>query len=222
MARDIWTEIVVRIGWAATAAVTGAIMARRGHDGGMWAVIGLVLGPFAVPAAVVSARRAARRPPVVVAGGTPEGARRPPGALVVVDAEDPQGWAEQAAAASALGSSVELVAVVGRDTLDRAAREGELRRARQALAVVATAVPGPTPRQLILEGRAEAVVSRYRRLEGIGTVITPSTPLGDRVRRAVDERHRRRVRNHQRGAGTEPRDGAEPTILPGLAGKSGK
>lgn len=128
----IWSEVAIRVGWAATAAVIWAAMTRRGHDGGLWALIGLVLGPFAVPAAITSARRAARRPPIVVADGAPWDAGRGPAVLVVVDPDDPGSGPAQAAAADAAGGPIELVVVVGRDTLDRSAREGTLRRARAA------------------------------------------------------------------------------------------
>ena len=184
----IWSEVAIRLGWAAAAAVIWAVMSRRGHDGGLWAVIGLVLGPFAVPAAVISARRAARRPPVVVADVPGGSAGCAPAVLVVVDADDPGSWAAQAAAADAVGGPVELAVVVGRDTLDRSAREGSLRRARCALAAVAAAMARPAPGQVILEGRPAAAVALHSRLRGIATVVVTSNPSGDRLRGALGDR----------------------------------
>lgn len=181
----IWSEVVIRVGWAATAAVLWAVMTRRGHDGGTWVVIGLVLGPFAVPPAVVVARRAARRPPIVVTEGAPRDSAAVTVALVLVDPEAPCGWEAQAAAVGATGDLVELAVVVDRDTLDVAAREGALRKARHALTAVAKALPGPTPRQVILEGRADAAVIRHCNLSRIATVVVPPSRWGVRVRRAL-------------------------------------
>lgn len=73
------SELAIRVGWAVTATVIWAVMSRRGHDGGMWALVGLVLVPFAVPAAILSARRTARRPPIVVADGASADAGQRPG-----------------------------------------------------------------------------------------------------------------------------------------------
>lgn len=180
----IWSEVAIRVAWATIAAVIWAIMSRRGHDGGLWALVGLVLGPLAVPAALISARRAARRSPIVVAEGPPRGAAAVPAALVVVDPDDPGGWDAQAAAARTVGP-VELAVVINRDTLDVAAREGAIRRARRALRAVAAAMPAPSPRQTILEGRPDGAVVRHCERRGIRTVIVPPTPTGDRLRRAL-------------------------------------
>ena len=181
----LWSELAIRVGWAAAAAVIWAVMSRRGHDGGLWGLIGLVLGPLAVPLAVISARRATRRPPIVVGGGHGADAARSPSTLVVVDPDDPETWGAQAAAADNVAGPVELAVVVSRDTLDRDAREGTLRRARTALAAVAATMVGPTPRQVILEGRPDAAVARHARQLGITTVIAPSTRPCDRLRSAL-------------------------------------
>lgn len=184
----LWSELAIRVGWAAAAAVIWACMSRRGHDGGLWALIGLVLGPLAVPLAVISARRAARRAPMVIDDGCERGAARAAATLVVVDPDDPETWAAQAAAADAVTGPVELAIVVSRDTLDRDAREGTLRRARTALVAVAATMVGPTPRQVILEGRPDTAVARHARQHGITTVIAPSTRSGDRLRSALGSR----------------------------------
>ena len=81
----LWSEIAIRVGWAATAAVICVVMSRRGHDIANWAIFGLVLGPFAVPAAIISARRAASRGAIVVEEGDGGEAR----VLVVVDLHTP-------------------------------------------------------------------------------------------------------------------------------------
>lgn len=157
----LWSEVAIRAGWAAVAAVLWAVMTRRGHDGGLWALIGLVFGPFAVPAALVSARRAARRPPIVVTDGPPRGSATTPAALVLVDPDDAGGWEAQASAAGAAGGRVELAVVVGRDGLDLAAREGALRRARHALTAVAAAILADADRPIrVVVGPGQA--ERYR------------------------------------------------------------
>lgn len=177
----MWSEVAIRVGWAAIAAVIWFVMNRRGHDGGIWAIVGLVLGPFAVVPAVISGMRAARRPPIVVEEGSGVDAA----VLVVVDAERPETWAPQAERVIALFGVAELVAVVSRETLDHQAREASLRRARTALAAVAGALAGPSPRQMILEGRPAIVVAnRIRQLTG-ATVLTPPSRYGEELRSSL-------------------------------------
>ena len=174
----LWSEAIIRFGWAAIAAVIWFIMSRRGHDGAIWALVGVVLGPLAVPAAIISATRAARRPPIVV----DEGAGGDASVLVVVDPEHPESWIPEAELFNALTGDAELVAVVTRETLDHAAREASLRRARTALAAVAAAIPGPAPRQVILEGPPAVAVARHRRSLDTPVLVTPSNRFGDRLR----------------------------------------
>lgn len=174
----LWSEVIIRFAWAAIAAVMWFVMSRRGHDGAIWALAGVVLGPLAVPVAIISARRAARRPPIVV----DEGAGGVVSVLVVVDPEHPESWIPEGELVNALTCGAELVAVVTRETLDHAAREASLRRARAALAAVAAAIPGPAPRQVILEGRPAAAVAHYRRSLDIPVLVTPSNRFGDRLR----------------------------------------
>lgn len=181
----LWSEVVIRVGWAALAAMIWFVMSRRGHDGGIWALVGLVLGPLAVPAAIVSVRRASRRPLIVVADGAAPSEAGGIGVLAVVDPDDPETWAPEAELVSTLVTPVELAAVVSRDTLDHAAREASLRRARTALAAVAAAMKGPVPRQVILEGRPTHAVVNHSRSLGRPTVVTPPNRFGDQLRRSL-------------------------------------
>ena len=174
----LWSEIAIRVGWAATAAVICLVMSRRGHDIANWAIVGLVLGPFAVLAAIISARRADRRGAIVVEQGDDRDAR----VLVVLDPAHPESWRMQAEMVNELDATAELVVVVSRDTLDRPARDGTLRRARTALAAAAAAVAAPTPRQLILEGRPAAAVVSHARSLTASTIILPPNSLGDQLR----------------------------------------
>jgi hypothetical protein len=183
----IWSDVAIRLGWAGAAAALWVVMSRRGHDGVLWGLIGIVLGPIAVPAAFLSARRAARRPPIVVNEGAP-GSSEAVRALVLVDPDDPGSWDALATAAKAVGDRVELAVVVGRDSVDVAAREDALRSARRALTAVAAAMPAPLPRQVIIEGRPDAAVSRHGQCHGTATVIVPPTRWGDHVGRALGDR----------------------------------
>ena len=173
----LWSEVVIRFGWAAIAAAIWFVMSRRGHDGGLWALVGVVLGPLAVPAAVISARRASRRPPTVVDQGDGEDVK----VLAVIDPDQPATWAAVAQRVTTLSAPSELAVVVSRETLDVAAREATVRRARAALAAVAAAIPGPPPRQVILEGPPATAVAQRRRLLGDPMVVVPTSRLGDRL-----------------------------------------
>ena len=181
----IWSDVAIRLGWAAIAIAIWFVMSRRGHDGVIWAIVGVVLGPVAVPAAIVSARRSASRPPIVVEEG-PDAAAE---VLVVIDPDAPATWACEARAVNELGTTAELVVVVSRDTLDVAAREATVQRARCALSAVAVAVAGPPPRQVILEGRPAEAIMRHRQTLGGPMVITPSNRLGERLRESLPGVH---------------------------------
>lgn len=183
----LWSDLMIRFGWAAIAVAIWFAMSRRGHDGGLWVLVGLVLGPVAVPAAIISATRAARRPLIVVADGGAAAQADHIDVLAVVDPDDPQTWAPEAELLGTEGR-VELATVVSRDTLDHAAREASLRRARTALAAVAAAIPGAPPRQVILEGRPAPAVAQHRRYLGNPIVITPPNQFGDHLRGALAER----------------------------------
>lgn len=174
----VWSEVAIRFSWAALAAAIWIVMSRRGHDGAIWALVGVVLGPLAVPAAIVSARRASRRLPIVI----DEGTAGEIGVLAVVDPDRPDTWAAEAEQLNALRGPTELVVVVSRETLDVAARDATVHRARAALAAVASAVAGPAPRQVILEGRPTTAVAHRRDLLGGPIVVTPASRLGDRLR----------------------------------------
>jgi len=176
----LWSEVVIRFGWAALAATIWFVMSRRGHDGAIWALVGVVLGPLAVPVAILSARRAARRPPIVVH----EGSGGVASMVLVVDPEHPESWRPGAELVNALSGGAELVAVVSRETLDHAAREASLRRARSALAAVAAAISGSTPRQVILEGRPAAAVARHRRSLDNAVVLATTERVGDHLHAA--------------------------------------
>ena len=182
----LWSEVVIRVGWAAVAFGIWFVMSRRGHDGSLWALVGLVLGPIAVPAAILSARRAARRPMIVVADGASEADTNGVDVLAVVDPDDPSTWGVEAELLRTT-SRVELAAVVRRDTMDHAARRASLRRARIALATVAAAIGSALPRQVILEGRPAAAVAQRRRLLGNPPVVAPSNRFGDHLRRSLAE-----------------------------------
>lgn len=174
----LWSEVVIRFGWAGIAAVIWFVMSRRGHDGGLWALVGLVLGPLAVPAAIISARRASRRAPIVV----DQGAGGDIKILAVIDPDEPATWAAGAERVNTLSAPSELVVVVSRETLDTAAREATVRRASAALAAVASAISGPSPRQVILEGRPAAAVSDRRQLLDDPMVVIPTSRLGESLR----------------------------------------
>lgn len=177
----LWSEVGIRVGWTTIALAIWFVMSRRGHDGGTWAIVGLVLGPLAIPMAIVSARRASRRPLLVVEDGATVDA----GVLVAVDASQPETWASVAWLVNTLATPAELAAVVDRDTLDIAARNASLQRARRALAAVADAVNGPQPRQVILEGRPVPAVAKRRLALGIATVVAPANRFGDQLRSAL-------------------------------------
>lgn len=185
----VWVEVSVRLGWTGLAAATALAMRHRGHDGGLWLVVGLVLGPLVVPAAILSARRAAARPATVLVEGAP--ARGTSGFLVVVPDREPLATVGGLIRGADHGHVV-LVAIVGRDTLDHAAREAELRRARRSLltAVDACAASGLQVSALIAEGRPDTVVPAIAVERNLDVVVVPADDSGRAVARAVRRRCR--------------------------------
>ena len=182
-----WAELVMRLVWVATAAVVAGLMARRGHDRGWWAIVGLILGPAAFVAAFVAARRARRRGPLLVAPGRAGAGITD--VIFVIDPADPtEGLANVDIAWPPLRRVV-FVTVIGRDTFDLQARQGDLRRARAALGRAAAAAPfgGAEPQLVVLEGRPDDAVTSFALGHQLRLVLVPSTPglhrLGPRLAR---------------------------------------
>jgi hypothetical protein len=177
----LWFDLAMRFTWFVAAAGVGFVMGRLGHDTSTWVLFGLIAGPFAIPCAVVSARRAARRPPRVLFPGV--AGRGIEDVLVLVDGERPAGAPNDLGPADGLRRVV-LAVVIGRDTSDVAAREGEERRAAATLTAARAAVRDATGVEaggVVLEGRparairAYAERERFHRIAGLVPVSPPTT-----------------------------------------------
>ena len=179
----VWLELALRGVWFVSAAAVAVPMGRLGHDRQLWALIGLFLGPLAVPVSVMAVRRADRRPPRVLAKGRPGDGDRD--VLVYVDASR-----TTSGASAPVGRNVRrvvLAAIVGRDEIDRSARAAELRRAGEALrgALEDCARGGIEADAVVLEGRPARALLRYARSERLEVVCLPRTPAGDQIAREV-------------------------------------
>ena len=176
-----WADLATRVVWAAIAVLVAYAMSRRGHDGGWWVIVGLVLGPLAVVAAVVATRRARRRGPIVVAPGAPGGGGSD--VVFVIDPANPSAGLTDPGPGVGGFRRVMFVTVIGPDTFDVQARQGELRRARAALEAAAQAAYriGVDPRLVILEGRPDHAVVTLARDEHLALVLVPPTAAGQHL-----------------------------------------
>lgn len=175
----VWVDMATSLGWTGIAVAVAFAMRRRGHDWGAWFIAGIVLGPFVIVAAVVSARRAARRPSMLIAvGATGPGATD---VLVVVDEADPTAVVGRLAGLDV--RRLVLAVVIGRGTFDRDARAGALRRAREALALAAGVAAGAGLRaaQLIVEGRPEVALWVAAHEHDVDLVVVPATEAHRRL-----------------------------------------
>ncbi len=83
MSGDVVAILFGVVIWLATGVVLSVVMGRRGHYGAGWGVLGAMLGPFAVVAALATVRlEGEERPSVVVAGASHGG---PVDVLVGID-----------------------------------------------------------------------------------------------------------------------------------------
>ena len=176
-----WAELGMKIVWIAIAALLAPLMARRGHDGGLWALAGLVLGPAAIIAAMVARRRARRREPIIVAAGGEAAAGT--AVTVVVDPADDAAHPVVSDAMWAGARRVVFVTVIGCDTFDVGARRAEERHALQALRAAAASVyaRGLDPGLIILEGRPDDAIRSFVRRDRPDLLLVPPTPLGQRL-----------------------------------------
>lgn len=160
-------ELGLRASWVVVGVGVAVAMGRRGHDAQLWGLIGLVLGPLAVPAAIVATRRAARRPPIAVFDGRPGPGQRDIAVPVAAD-----GLSSSLVALGEQRDSIRrmvLVATIGPDRLDTAAHRDEVVQAKAILARSAKAVQeaGLRPEGVIVEGRLVVAVAAFATAEGL-------------------------------------------------------
>ena len=171
--RDVSTDtllIVLACIWVAIGVVIAVMMGRRGFSPWSWLVVGVVLGPLAVPIAVAATRD--RRPPLV--RRLSEGTAGTGGidVLVGIDGSD----ASQAAARTALSilgpvGRCTLAAVVDRDTASTLGGREERERIRAALETASALVAEPQPATVMLEGKASHELARYAAEEGYAVAV---------------------------------------------------
>lgn len=161
--------LVVGVVWVTIGITASVLMGRRGHDAFGWLVIGIVLGPVAIPLAVRSIRdeRTAVAREVQAAGpGT--------GTVDVLAGLDGSGTAGEALrrAVHLLGDRIgrlTLAGVVGHeDPATGWSREAD---AVSALRGTANEVPEHEPGIVVLHGRPADALARYAAEQGFEMVV---------------------------------------------------
>ncbi|MDG9702830.1 universal stress protein [Streptomyces sp. DH37] len=166
---DLWFVLIAVVVWVATGLLTVWWLARRGHGGPGWLLLGVVFGPVL---ALVAGERVRRRPTRVA---RTEAGPRGPGRLRVLVGVD--GSAESEAA---LGLAVVLFGpytetLVAAQVVDYDAAElderGRIAEAGSRLGAVAEEYGGRVTACEILAGPPAAALARFAGENGIDVVV---------------------------------------------------
>lgn len=152
--------LIVFATWSAIGVVTSVVMARRGHAGFSWGVLGLVLGPFALVLAIDAVLREQRTSLKEVHAGSTEGGDID--VLVGVD-DSPESVAALSAVRALLGprlGRLMLATVIDYDAAEsgfpRAVREAAAARLQERADALAPLDPGT----MLLAGRPDEALTR--------------------------------------------------------------
>jgi nucleotide-binding universal stress UspA family protein len=176
--------LVIGVVWLLIGAVTGLVMGRLGHDLFAWLLVGVMLGPLALPLAVAAARHPALARPRRLLASVPGAGRV--SVLVGIDGST-QAAAAMDAALDLLGPRIgrlTLVAVTDVDATVAHQREEvrlrrELRRqAARAQARLTAAGVQAAPEVLLLRGRPAQALLEQAAVGGYGLLAVGTRGAG--------------------------------------------
>lgn len=179
--------LILGVVWLVIGVATAVVMGRRGHDPFAWLLVGVMLGPLALPPAVAAARHPGLTRPRRLLSGAPAGGRV--GLLVGIDGSV-QAAAALDAALDVLGARLgrltlaavtDVDATVAHEQEEARLRQELQRQAVRAQARLAAAGIQATAELLLLRGRPahalleQAVAGGYGLL-AVGTRGAGLTP----------------------------------------------
>jgi nucleotide-binding universal stress UspA family protein len=164
----LWAIVVV---WLVAGAATAVVLARRGHDPAVWAVIGLVLGPVAPVLGIASVRAESRQRALVVHLG-----RRGLGStdvLVGIDGS-PEAEASLRLAVALHGRSLGRLALATVVPFDEPSDADAVALLRAASHLV----PKRAPTTVVLRGEPADALGHYAHTEGYDLLAVGSHGRG--------------------------------------------
>ena len=156
------------------ALLVGYVMRRRGFDGYVWTLLGLFLGPIAIPVAIAFALRSPRRAPALVRPGG-RAAAGPMDVLVGYDGSDAAADAV-ARVHDVFGDRIGRVAIARVTPLD--APPEEQRTAAHELAQIVDAHPELHAAAVVLAGEPAHALQDYASHGGYGLIVVGSRGSG--------------------------------------------
>jgi nucleotide-binding universal stress UspA family protein len=176
--------LIVGVGWLVIGVATGVVMGRRGHDPFAWLLVGVLLGPLALPPAVAAARHPDLTRPRRLLAGAPADGRV--GLLVGID-----GSAQAAAALDAaldvlgarlgrltLAAVTDVDATVAHDQEEARLRQELQRQADRAQARLTAAGVPATAELLLLRGRPAHALLEQAAAGGYGLLAVGTRGAG--------------------------------------------
>lgn len=162
--------VLVGVAWLLIGIVVAIVMGRRGFHAWTWLVVGVALGPLAVPLAM----SATRRTPPTLFRAVSEGMAGPGevDVLVGLDGSD-ESRAALTSAVDLFGTRIgrlTLAAVVDRDTAETPGLWEDEARAAACLEEMSGIVTTPPPGTVLLEGSAAQALMGYASSEGYEVV----------------------------------------------------
>ncbi|HSJ27188.1 MAG TPA: universal stress protein [Acidimicrobiia bacterium] len=163
------------VAWAVTGIVLSVVMRRRGHDLLSWLVLGVILGPRAVPLALERLREHPLRRVHV-----PEAESGHCDVLFATDGSE-ESFQALDDALGLLGphaTSLTVATVLDHDSREGAAGEDARRRAQALLDEVAARTGRDEVRTRILYGRADEALTQYAENAGIEVIVVGARGRG--------------------------------------------
>lgn len=176
--------LILGVGWLVIGVATAVVMGRRGHDPFTWLLVGVLLGPLAVPPAVAASRHPGLTVPRRLLAGAPASGRVD--VLVGID-----GSVQAAAALDAaldvlgarlgrltLGAVTDVDATVAHEQQEVRLRQELERQAVRAQARLAAEGVQVTPELLLLRGRPARALLEQAAAGGYGLLAVGTRGAG--------------------------------------------
>ena len=163
--------VALLVVWLTVGTVVAVVMTRRGHALFSWAFLGIVLGPLAIPLAIVAGSSPHQRMTTVLADTSGTG---PVNVLAGIDGSD-EAVAAVLGVVQLLGPRIERVRLVAAVSLDAADNtlmfDDERRAAQRWLDAAVAAVGGAAPcDRMVVTGRPAGVL-RAMATEGYDVIV---------------------------------------------------
>lgn len=176
---DVIVGLIILLVWVSFAVLLALVMGRRGHAPGPWGILGMMLGPFAVPVALSGTRRHHR--PVVKTLAAGEPVRQGIAVLVGIDGSEEAVLALRRAV-TLLGPRIgrlAYVTVLPYDAEDdRVVLESDETQARLWMTAAREMAPDIAAEEYVVTGRPARVLAELAESDAFDVIVVGARGSG--------------------------------------------